>query len=189
VHTVAVELIGGVERRSISVVDADASWPRRFAEERTKLADALGSSANRIDHIGSTAVPHLAAKAIIDVQVSVDDLDDERRFLPAMQSAGYVLRVREPGHRMLRTATLDVHVHVCASGSEWERRHLLFRDWLRRDRADRSRYEQAKLQLARHDWPSMNHYADAKSDVISEILSRAETWAQRGEWSVSSAQI
>ncbi len=178
-----MELIGGVERRTIEIVAGDPAWAARFAGERDRIAAALGSAARRIDHIGSTAVPHLPAKPIIDVQVSVDDPNDEDGFVPALSAAGYLLRVREPGHRMTRSRALDVHVHVCAAGSDWERRHLLLRDWLRCVAADRSRYAEVKQQLAARDWPSMNHYAAAKGRVIAEILARAEAWALRERWS------
>lgn len=99
-----------------------------------------------------------------------------------MQDAGYVLRVREPGHRMFRTPDLRAHVHVCATGSDWERRHLLFRDWLRRSSDDQARYAAVKLQLAGRGWEDMNEYAEAKSAVISEIYERAESWAATTGW-------
>ena len=168
-----VELIGGVEKRQIRIVPYDPDWPSRFTAEQARLAAALGARALRIDHIGSTAVPGLCAKPIIDIDVSVDDPDDEATYLPAFESAGYRLRVRSPGHRMVRTADLQVHVHVCAAGSEWERRHLLFRDWLRSHPAERDLYAQTKEDLARQDWADMNAYAAAKTAVISAIMSRA----------------
>lgn len=87
------------------------------------------------------------------------------------------LRVREPGHRMVRTANLGVHVHCCNTGSDWERRHLLFRDWLRCDQADSAAYGELKIVLAKQDWPDMNAYAEAKSALISEITARAKRWA------------
>jgi len=94
------------------IVDSDADWPACFAAHRDHVVHALGSLALRIEHIGSTAVPTLAAKPIIDVLVAVTDPDDESVMMPAMESAGYQLRVREPGHRMVRTPARDVHVHV-----------------------------------------------------------------------------
>lgn len=175
-------LIGGVEARTIEMVAYDAAWPGRFAAERRRIRAALGPAALRIDHVGSTAVVGLAAKAIIDVQLSVLDPDDEGSYLPTLSGAGYKLRVREPGHRMLRTPTLDVHVHVCAAASSWERRHLLFRDWLRSAPAEADLYAAVKYALTRRDWPDMNRYAEAKTDVIDEIMSRAERWAAAGGW-------
>lgn len=171
------ELIGGIEHRAITIVDYSPAWPARFEQERRRILTALGLTATRIDHVGSTSVPGLAAKPIIDIQLSVPDVEDEQRYLPPLVDAGYLLRVREPGHRMVRTPDLDVQVHICPAGSGWERRHLLFRDWLRRDTADRDAYEALKRDLASHDWPNMNAYADAKSTLIVEIMTRAEPWA------------
>lgn len=168
-----VELIGGPEKRPVVIVEYRSEWPARFAQERNRLAAVLGPAAIRIDHIGSTAVPGLAAKPIIDIDVSVRDVEEENIYLPALERAGYRLRVREGGHRMLRTPDLAVHVHVCTAGSEWERRHLRFRDWLRQSADDRALYEATKRCLAEHKWPTHNDYAAAKSTVVAEILERA----------------
>jgi GrpB-like predicted nucleotidyltransferase (UPF0157 family) len=178
------ELIGGVEHRVITIVDYSPTWPERFDREQLRILTALGATAVRVDHIGSTSVPGLAAKPIIDVDLSVPDVEDEHRYLPQLIDAGYLLRVREPGHRMVRTPELDVQVHICSAGSDWERRHLLFRDWLRQDAADRAAYEALKRDLASRDWPDMNAYADAKGTLIAEIMTRAEAWADTTGWSV-----
>lgn len=177
-----VELIGGVEKRDIRLVLYDPDWPVRFEQERERIAGALGSVARRIDHIGSTSVPGLTAKPIIDIDLSVPDVSDVSAYLDALLAAGYRLRVREPDHLMVRTPELDVHVHVCAVGSDWERRHLLFRDWLRTDATDRAAYAALKEELASRDWPDMNAYAAAKGALISEITVRAEEWAQSTGW-------
>ena len=124
------------------------------------------------------------AKPIVDIDLSVTDPDDESAYLPALERAGYHLRVREPGHRLVRTAARDVHVHICAVGGAWERRHLLFRDWLRQDPVDRERYQRVKQDLARRDWPSMNDYAAAKSPVINDITRHAERWASETSWTI-----
>lgn len=178
-----LELLGGVEKRSIVIVDYTGEWPRRFELERQGIAAALGPLALRTDHVGSTAVPGLAAKPVVDIQVSVRDPEAEPAYLPQLQQAGYQLRVRSPGHWMVRTAERDVHVHICGAGSDWERRHLLFRDWLRRAPADRALYQATKEQLALTEWSDMNAYADAKTAVIREISSRAEAWAASTGWS------
>lgn len=180
-----LELVGGVEKREIRLVAHDPAWPLRFATHRRRIAEALGDVAQRIDHVGSTSVEALAAKPILDIQVSVAEPDDESTFVPALQVAGYQLRVRSPGHRMLRTPRLDVHVHLCRAGGGWERRHLLFRDRLRADEDDRRLYEAVKRQLAAREWDDMNQYADAKSQVIAEIMARAEDWAARTGWRVA----
>jgi GrpB-like predicted nucleotidyltransferase (UPF0157 family) len=133
-------LIGGKERRAIVLADYDPSWPVRFQDERAKLTTALGTEAIGIEHIGSTAVPGLAAKPIIDVLVTVADIEDEPRYLPALQRAGYVLRVREPGHRMVRTPGLDVQVHIWPDGDPAVTAYLALRNRLRSSIADRDHY-------------------------------------------------
>ncbi len=175
-------LVGGRERRDVVMAEPDPTWPATFERHRAVLARTLGAGARRIDHVGSTAVPGLAAKPIVDIQVTVVDPDDEAAFGPALEDAGYVLRVREPRHRMFRTPARDVHVHVWEAGSDDERRHLLLRDWLRVDEADRTRYEDTKRRLARRRWRDMNYYAEAKTPVITEIMARAEAWARREGW-------
>jgi GrpB-like predicted nucleotidyltransferase (UPF0157 family) len=110
----SIELIGGPEKREIKLVEYDPRWPGRFALERARITAALGPLAIRIDHIGSTAVPGLAAKPIVDMAVSVCDAHDESSYLAALERAGYELRVREPEHRMLRTPERDVHLHARA---------------------------------------------------------------------------
>lgn len=168
-----VELIGGLEHRHIQLVSYNINWPKKFEKEKAKLKSALGTIATRIDHIGSTAIPGLSAKPIIDIQISVKDLEAEDSYLLKLEKAGYIFRVREPGHRMLRTPALDVHIHICLAGSEWEQRHLQFRDWLRAHEEDRQAYQELKVKLARQDWKTMNHYADAKSEFINKIIARA----------------
>ena len=167
-------LIGGREPRHVVLVEYDETWPWRFEEQRRRIVAALGPVARQIEHIGSTAVPGLAAKPIVDVLVTVDDVDAEETYRPPLEAAGYVLRVREPGHRMFRTRAKDVHVHVWATGSEAARRDLAFRDRLRRDADDRALYESAKRALAGRDWKDVNYYAEAKGPVIEEILERAQ---------------
>ncbi|MET0931124.1 MAG: GrpB family protein [Aeromicrobium sp.] len=166
-------LIGGREARDIVIVEHDPRWAADYQRERERIAAALGDRVLRIDHIGSTSVPGLAAKPIIDIDLSVADVEDEPAYVPDLEHAGYVLRVREPHHRMFRTPELDVHLHVCALGSDWEARHRIFRDWLRNHPEDRQRYEDVKRSLAAHAWTDMNHYADAKADVIADIMRRA----------------
>ena len=101
--------------------------------------------------------------------------------LPGLIGAGYALRVIEPQHRMFRSPQRDVHVHLWRAGSDDERRHLLFRDWLRVDEDDRRMYESVKRDLASRTWESMQDYADAKSDVIAEIMARAELWSSQAD--------
>lgn len=181
------ELIGGVEKRAIGVVPHNFDWAFAFQEIWARVSAVLAETAFRIDHIGSTSVPGLAAKPIIDIDLSVREPDDESAYLPQLERAGFHLRVREPGRRMVRTSDRGVHVHVCRVGGDWERRHLLFRDWLLCNEADRKMYGRAKLDLARQEWADMNAYAEAKSDVIGQITKRAEEWAQTTGWQVSAS--
>jgi GrpB-like predicted nucleotidyltransferase (UPF0157 family) len=164
-------LVGGREKVRIRIVDYDPEWPMRFERERARLRSALGASALSIEHIGSTAVPGLAAKPIVDVLVVVRDPEDSALVAP-LERADYQLRVREPGHRMFRTPERDVHVHLWPEGAEVERL-LAFRDRLLESPDDRRAYERLKRELAERDWDDMNHYADAKSELIAEILARA----------------
>jgi len=169
-------LIGGVEKRRIEIVDYDRNWPSKFETHRGIIARALGSSALQIEHIGSTSVPELAAKPIVDILVVVQHSADESVYLPQLETAGYVLRVREPEwneHRMFRTPEHDVHVHVYSAGCPEIERTLRFRDHLRRNSHDRQRYEQTKRDLAAKDWPDMNVYAAAKTHVIESIIASA----------------
>ena len=168
--------IGEIERPAIVVVDYDPAWPARFAAHEATIRGALGRRALRVEHIGSTAVPGLAAKPIIDVLLVVADSADEASYLPAVEAAGYELRIREPAfheHRMLRTPTRDMHLHVLSAGSSEIERYLLMRDRLRSDASDRALYEQTKRDLAARTWPTMQHYADAKGAVVEEIIARA----------------
>lgn len=166
-------LIGGAEKRKIKIVDYDTDWPKKFETHARVIADALGGSALRIEHIGSTSVPGLAAKPIIDILVVVQDSTDESAYLPQLEAAGYTLRVREPEwneHRMFRTPEKDVHIHVYSTGCPEIERNLMFRDRLRRNIDDRRRYEQTKRELAAREWSDMNTYAEAKTEVIESIM-------------------
>jgi GrpB-like predicted nucleotidyltransferase (UPF0157 family)/GNAT superfamily N-acetyltransferase len=165
-------LIGGREQRPIEIVDYRPQWAERFETERRRLEDALGSTGHRIEHVGSTAVPGLGAKPIVDIMVTVDDPNDELVYRSHLEDAGYLLRVREVDHRMFRTPGGDVHVHIWKADSDDEYRHLLFRDRLRSDADDRREYERVKRDLAgRHT--DMNHYSEAKTAVIESIMTRA----------------
>ncbi|WP_460792223.1 GrpB family protein [Nocardioides maradonensis] len=165
------ELVGGVEHRELVIAPYDAAWPAIYATHRARIHEA--AAVISIEHIGSTSVPGLAAKPIVDVLVTVSDITDEDAYLAPLLAAGYELRVREPGHRMVRTPERDVHVHVLEDGDPEAGEYLLLRDRLRSDDADRELYESTKRRLAQQDWPDMNAYADAKTQVIEEIKQRA----------------
>ena len=169
-------IIGEIEPQSIVVVDYDPAWPERFRREEARIRSSLGEVALSVEHIGSTSVPGLAAKPIVDILLVVEDSSDEASYVPALESAGYVLRVREPDfdeHRMFRTPAKDVHVHVFSVGSPEIERYLLLRDQLREKEEDRKLYARTKRELAMREWPSMQHYAEAKTGVIEVIIARA----------------
>jgi len=167
-------LIGGREKRQIVIAEYDPSWPARYELERRRVRHALGASALRIEHIGSTAVPGLAAKPILDLLVTVTDPENESVSVTALEAVGYELRVREPRHRMLRTPERDVHVHVWGAADPEVMRHLKFRDRLCHSSEDRNSYERLKRELAAREWTDMNEYADAKASLIEKILGRAD---------------
>jgi GrpB-like predicted nucleotidyltransferase (UPF0157 family) len=173
-------LIGGREPATITIVDYDETWPWRFREWADRIVEVLGKRALRVEHIGSTSVPGLAAKPIVDVLLLVADVEDEAAYVPRLESLGLGLRVREPNHRMLRTPQRDLHLHVCEPDRPEVDAYLDLRDRLRADAADRRLYAETKRWLAAKRWADMNDYADAKSDVIQAILARARTVDERG---------
>jgi GrpB-like predicted nucleotidyltransferase (UPF0157 family) len=160
----------------VTLVDYDAAWPARFAREAARIRGALGGRALLVEHVGSTSVPGLVAKPIIDVVLAVADSSDEAAYVPALERAGYALRIREPEwhqHRMLRGRDPDVNLHVFTIGSPEVGRMLAFRERLRAVEEDRRRYAAAKRSLARREWRYLQEYADAKTAVVQEILARA----------------
>ena len=167
-----VELIGGPEPGPVTLVEYDAAWAARYERERARILAALGARVLAIEHVGSTSVPGLAAKPVVDIDVAIADPEDEAAFVPDLEAAGYVLRVRDSGHRMLRTPEHDVHVHVWPPGDENMARDLRFRDRLRASPEDRAAYEARKRELAGRDWAARQDYADAKGPLINEIAAR-----------------
>lgn len=166
----------------------DDRWPRRFEEWRGRVAAALGGR-GRIEHVGSTSVPGMSAKPVIDIQVSVPDQSDEDAYVPALRRLGMKLRSRDRDRRYLRPAAGSpraVQFHVCDVGSQWERDHLLFRDYLRSMPAARDTYDRAKREVAA-TWPDDRiAYAEAKTGVVLDLLEDAEEWARRTAWQVRS---
>lgn len=166
-------LVGGVERRELVIKDYDPAWLAAYAAHHRRISGALGEHAAAVEHVGSTSVPGLAAKPIIDVLVTVADITAEEHYLDRLLAAGCELRVREPGPRMVRTPQREVHVHVLEADDPAAADYLLFRDRLRSDTRDRDLYGLTKRDLLQQDWSDMNAYAAAKTDVIEDIKSRA----------------
>ena len=160
----------------IVLVDYDDAWPLRFEREAKRIRAALGVRALLVEHAGSTAVPGLVAKPIIDIVLAVPDSSDEDAYVPALEAEGYALRIREPEwyeHRVLKKADPSVNLHVFSAGCEEIDRMLAFRDHLRTNEADRELYERTKRELASRHWAYVQDYADAKSEVVEEIITRA----------------
>jgi len=159
----------------ITLAAYDPDWPRLFRREADRVRTALGPVALRIEHVGSTSVPGLVAKPIVDVLLVVPDPADEPGYVPQLEAAGYVLRIREPDwfeHRLFKGPDTDVNLHVFGAGSAEVERMLRFRDRLRDDDAARDRYARAKRELARRTWRHVQDYADAKTAVVEEVLGR-----------------
>jgi GrpB-like predicted nucleotidyltransferase (UPF0157 family) len=164
----------------IEIREYDPEWPRSYEREEARIRSVLGRRVIRIEHVGSTSVPELPAKPIVDIVLEVPDSADEPAYVPAMESAGYVLRIREPDwfeHRLFKGPDTDTNLHVFTAACEEVEQMLLFRDWLRTDAADRELYAAAKRDLAARDWKYMQQYADAKTSVVREILARARAAA------------
>jgi GrpB-like predicted nucleotidyltransferase (UPF0157 family) len=160
----------------IELIDYDPAWPRQYEMVAARIRVALGDTAIILEHAGSTAVPGLAAKPIIDVVLGVPDATDEAAYVPALEAAGFRLAIREPEwfeHRLFRGRDPRVNLHTFSADSEEIPRMLTFRDWLRTHPADRQRYETEKRRLAGQTWGTVQDYADAKTDVVREIVARA----------------
>jgi GrpB-like predicted nucleotidyltransferase (UPF0157 family) len=172
----------------IRIVDYDPAWPALFEKEAARITAALGERVFSIEHVGSTAVPGLAAKPRIDILLVVADTADEPAYVPALETAGYVLRIREPEwyeHRVFKGPDTDVNLHCFSIGCPEIQRMLAFRDRLRSNGEDRLLYERAKLDLAEKTWKYVQEYADAKTAVVKEILSRAYSPPREEGWTRS----
>lgn len=160
----------------IRLADYDTEWPTLFEREAQRIREALGGSVMQLEHVGSTSVPGLAAKPLIDIVLVVEDSSNEPAYLPALEQRGYCLRIREPDwyqHRVLKGPDTNINLHVFSTGCVEIDRMLTFRDWLRTHVDDRLLYEQAKRELASRTWRNVQNYADAKTSVVQEILRRA----------------
>ena len=172
-------VVGGLQplTRPIEIREYDPEWPALYAREEARIRAALGDRVVRLEHAGSTAVPGLPAKPLIDIVLEVPDSADEASYVPDLEAAGYPLQVREPDwfeHRIFKGPDTNVNVHTFSAGCEEVDRMLLFRDWLRNETSDRERYATAKRELAAQDWKYVQQYADAKTAVVQEILANAK---------------
>jgi GrpB-like predicted nucleotidyltransferase (UPF0157 family) len=167
--------VGSPRRRSIVVVPYDEAWTDRFAAIEAQVRGALADRVLALSHVGSTAVPGLAAKPVIDVDLTVADSADEPAYLPDLEVAGFSLRVREPDweqHRLLTDPGLSVNLHVFSAGSPELQRHLLFRDWLRTHPDDRAAYASLKAELAARGFTDVMEYNNHKAALVYDIYER-----------------
>jgi GrpB-like predicted nucleotidyltransferase (UPF0157 family) len=162
---------------TVTLVPYDPQWPQQYARLAARIRNALGAGALVLEHVGSTSVPGLSAKPVIDIVLAVADSADEPAYVPPLAAQGFVLRTREPDwfeHRMIRTPEVDGNLHVFSEGCAEIGRMVAFRDRLRADAQDRLLYERTKQELAARTWRHVQHYADAKAAVVREILGRAD---------------
>jgi GrpB-like predicted nucleotidyltransferase (UPF0157 family) len=161
---------------TISLFPYDPAWPLQYAAEERKIRAALGDSAIVLEHVGSTSIPGISAKPIIDILLAVKDSADEDAYVPALTAQGYRLHIREPDweeHRLFKGEDPDVNLHVLTAGSFEITRMLAFRDRCRTNRDERDLYERTKTELAARVWRHVQHYANAKGEVVEAIISRA----------------
>jgi GrpB-like predicted nucleotidyltransferase (UPF0157 family) len=169
--------VGAVEPLAapIELREYDPAWPQVYEREAAALRDVLGDRVVRLEHTGSTSVTGLPAKPIIDMTLEVPDSADEPAYVPDLEDAGYVLRIREPDwfeHRLFKGPAANINLHAFSRGCPETERMVVFRDRLRADAADRDLYATAKRELTARDWKYVQQYADAKTAVVEQIMSR-----------------
>ncbi|MEU7783759.1 GrpB family protein [Amycolatopsis sp. NPDC049159] len=184
---------------TVTLVDYDPRWPALFEREAARIRGVLGERVLVLEHVGSTSVPGLCAKPIIDILLEVPDSADEETYVPALEAAGYRLVIREPDwekHRCFKGPDTNVNLHVYSPGNGQTPRYRLFRDRLRSHPSELELYAATKRELAARTWKYIGHYADAKTEVVEEIISRAraaqydafsESYATHAEKSVTNA--
>ena len=170
--------------RAYALTPYDPMWPSRFEIEAEQLGSAIGEPLVRVEHVGSTAIPGLAAKPVIDIQLSVRSMAPRATYLEPLRRLGYrwALDPWTDEHEFFsrdEDGERTFHVHVCPAGSEWERRHLAFRDWLRDHPDDAAAYERLKRDLAERHPRDTYSYADAKGAFVREIEAKAAAGVSR----------
>jgi GrpB-like predicted nucleotidyltransferase (UPF0157 family) len=170
--------IGGAKRHDapITLANYDPQWPALYAREEARIRSVLGDRVVEIHHTGSTSVPGLAAKPVIDITLVVPDSADEPAYVPDMEAAGYRLWIREPEwfeHRVFKGPDTNINLHVFSPGCQEIERMVGFRNWLRTHPEDRELYERTKRDLSTRTWAYVQNYADAKTGVVEEIAARA----------------
>ncbi|MDT7727329.1 MAG: hypothetical protein QOI21_3905 [Actinomycetota bacterium] len=166
---------------TVTLVDYDPRWPELYDREAARIRGVLGDRVVQLEHVGSTSVPGLCAKPIVDILLIVPDSSDEPTYLPDLENAGYRLVIREPdweAHRAFKGPDTNINLHVYSTSTKEIERYLLFRDRLRAHDSERELYAATKRELAQRTWKYIQHYADAKTAVIDEILGRARAAEQ-----------
>jgi GrpB-like predicted nucleotidyltransferase (UPF0157 family) len=171
-------IVGGARRHDgpVHLAPSDPAWPHAYAREAARIRATLGARVRILEHVGSTSVPGLSAKPVIDIVLGVRDSADEPAYVPSMEAAGYVLRAREPHwheHRLFKGPDTNINLHVFTDGDHEIRRMIAFRDRLREHADERAAYEATKRRLAARTWAFMQDYADAKGEVVEGIIARA----------------
>ncbi|KAI1827851.1 GrpB domain protein [Xylaria intraflava] len=165
-------------QKPLEIVEYRPEWPAKFAEVERRIRQALGDRAVLVQHVGSTSVPGLAAKDIIDIDVAVSDPSDEASYVPDLEAAGFKFLIREPKwyqHRLFHFETPYTNLHVFGADSPEVVRHRMFRDWLRDHADDRDRYTAVKREAAaasRAAGEVTDQYNLRKEPVIMDILRR-----------------
>ena len=174
-----IDVTVGTRRRidgPIHLADYDPAWPLLYEREATRVRDLLGDRVHLLEHVGSTSVPGLPAKPIVDMLLVVADSADEPAYVPPMEAGGYAVRIREPDwheHRVFKGPDTDVNLHTFSVGSTEIERMLAFRDRLRTHDDERELYLATKRELAARHWVYVQDYADAKGEVVEAIIARA----------------
>lgn len=161
---------------SIKILEYDPCWPELFEREANRIRSVLGGKVLLLEHVGSTSVPGLCAKPIIDILLVVADSSNETSYVSDLEAGGYTIRIREPEwfeHRMFKGPDTDINLHVFSYGASEVKRMLKFRDWLRANKSDREKYASVKRILAEREWRYVQHYADEKNSIVKEIMDRA----------------
>lgn len=174
----AIRVTGAVtpSNAPIFLAPYDPAWPALYAGEARKIRAALGDRAIMLEHVGSTSIPGMSAKPLIDILLVVADPSNEASYVPALSARGYRLHLREVNweqHRVLKGDAPLVNLHVFPPGSREIARMIGFRDRCRACPEEFDLYLGAKLELAARSWRHVQHYANAKSDVVEAIIARA----------------
>lgn len=161
---------------TVTLAEYDPDWPELYQREAERIRTVLGDRIVQLEHVGSTSVPGLCAKPIIDIMLIVADSSEESAYVPDLENAGYKLVIREQDgeqHRAFKGPDTNINLHVYSPSTKEIERHLLFRDRLRANDCERELYADTKRELAKRTWKYIQHYADAKSAVVDGIVGRA----------------